>query len=271
MTADAQTMWVVDLPLQLAARAAPLRRVVGLEVATIEERLWLKVPAGDDSLLRRLQAVADAPVLKTLRNNQLVPLHGNVPVSRLPQGTWISAATFFEPQLPVAGIPGGRVSRIRLQLIRSTHERPAELLLCNAADFVQWAVTAREKQLLGCRYALSGDDTLRVFVSGQRLPPLSGQLFWMAGQVAIPVGFEWCPNVDKETLNSVLLDSLPDQKNQRPIFVWQTSADTDRQALHQNAADCVQVIAASSLIRTTRSSVRNIQLPKSISRNSGSG
>lgn len=263
MTADAQAWWVVDLPAGMAARAAQLRGIPQLEVAAVNDRLWLKVPVGDDRLLRQLQAVADAPVLKTRGPDQLVPVHGAVPIGRLPQTAWMAASAFFEPQLPIAGIPGGAIARLRLHLVRSTHERPAELLLCDAAAFVDWVITAPETRLQKCRYALCSDATPQVLVHAQQLPPLAGQLFWLAGQVGIPLGFEWSPNVDCETLNAALLGNPPATKTQQAFAIWMNPGDAGSgkagaTAAIQQVSDCVHVIAASSLIRTTRSSVRSM-------------
>ena len=148
-----------------------------------------------------------------------------------------------------------RVAKARLQLVRSTFERPANILLCEFSAFAAWADMASEIRLHACRFAVTqayeGLPMMAV-VNGTPLPPVPGRRFWLTNNVAIPSGFEWTPAVDEATLRAAVataFDACPDSA----IILWNVDSVSDA----ANASgDRLELVAQTDFITATRTNVR---------------
>jgi hypothetical protein len=134
---------------------------------------------------------------------------------------------------------------------QTNEQHDAALLLTNWPTFRDWAESAAEIRLLACRFAvcsqLDGETDFsnaspRVAIVGNPLPPLPGKRFWLAGRVAVPLGFHWSPSVDSKTLERTLCP--PQQDNLSRIWIW----EVEENILHS--------IVSSELIPAVRANIR---------------
>ena len=138
-----------------------------------------------------------------------------------------------------------------LRLIRCESERPAELLLCDSQPFSDWVGQAAEVRLQQCRFAIGETPQSKILVRGNPLPPVAGQLFWLAAQVAIPLGLTWRPHIDQASMNGVIFSAADAgaDSTERSIAVWQRSEN-------DSETESVELVNGSSFIPVTRSNVR---------------
>ncbi|MEZ6133040.1 MAG: hypothetical protein R3C59_30585 [Planctomycetaceae bacterium] len=246
--------WAFSVPLNDAGRAAVLRSEPDVKVAVVDNRLWLQGRHADESLLQRLSTLADGPVFRVDEQNRLTPIRQTVPTGKLASATWMDVNRFFTPVLPVAAVPHGQFARCTLQLQRSPDVRPAQLLVCDASLFLDWAVTAPEVRLRCLKYAVCRSTSVRVLVMGQPLPPLTGSLFWLAGQVALPLGYAWQPELDVAAMNAVLFSQWEDKPSPGTVAIWigPESANTESH---------IEIVPGSAFVTASRSNARQIGKP----------
>lgn len=245
--------WALRVALSNGNRAGRLRTVHGTEAAIVGDDLWFRGVRLDDELLPTLAAVADGPVFMLSGDDWLTPVRHRVPSARLPDADFTAAENLLTPTLPTSQLAYNFQHPVKLKLQRSSTAHVAELWCGVASEFRKWAETAPKIRLQACRYALCSDSG-RVIVRGIPLPPLAGQLFWMADRIAIPLGWHWSPAVDTAALNDVILSAAKDSHGvtDSTIVVWHP-------ATAQNSADYTEPIAGTSFIPVSRSSVRNIR------------
>ena len=145
-----------------------------------------------------------------------------------------------------------QIPRVRLTLERTMQEQDPALLITDEASFRDWASSAPEVRLQGSRFAVSRskyrepDDRSvpvpRVAVQGQPLPPLMGERYWLAGIIAIPLGFTWVPHVDVKTLETVLSRGLEESSHR--ILIWRLDGNV------------IEEIVSSDWVAVTRANVR---------------
>ncbi len=246
--------WALRVSLENCGRAGCLRTIRGTEAAIVGDDVWFCGVNLDDELLPTLAAIADGPVYVLTDNDWLTPVRHRVPAARLPAADFGSVEKFLTPVLPTSQLAGNIPQTAKLQLVRSTTERTPELWCGSSLGFRVWAETAPEIRLQACRYALSG-ATCQALVRGNPLPPLTGQQFWLAGKVAIPLGWHWSPSIDTTSMNELIVAKIEGHLSvaKSAIIVWRPASESD-------AAERIEVIAGTSFIPTTRSNVRNIPL-----------
>jgi hypothetical protein len=145
-----------------------------------------------------------------------------------------------------------QIRRVRLTLERTVQEQDAALLITDEALFRNWALSAPEVRLRGSRFAVSrskfrepddrGKPVPRVAIQGQPLPPLMGERYWLAGSIAIPLGFTWSPHVDVKTLETVM--SRGHEESSLRILVWRFDENV------------IEEIVSSDWVAVTRANIR---------------
>lgn len=244
--------WALRVTVANSARAGCLRTIRGTEAAIVGDDVWFRGVNLDDTLLPTLAAVADGPVFMLSGTDWLTPVRHQVPSARLPAADFGAVQNFLTPVLPTLRLACDIQQTTALKLVRSITERDAELWCGSSGEFRAWAEKAPELRLQACRYALCG-DTCQALVRGNPLPPLAGQQFWLAGKVAIPLGWHWVPAIDTTAMNDVIVANMDDGRAgvESTILVWFSAAD-------HYSADRIEVVAGTSFIPTTRSNVRKI-------------
>jgi len=198
--------WAFRVLQSEVRRLGELRRRSGVEAALSGAFVWVRGGGLDVPLFAVLAACADGPVFIVDGQDRLIPYGSAVPVERLPALRWKSLAQLLEPELPITQIVSARFSVCPLRLERSPVEQPVAVLVTTWSDFASWSADASEVRLRACQFAVCMDGQQRlVCLRGRPLPPLAGTFFWTAGNVAVPCGFTWAPDVDADILRAVLL------------------------------------------------------------------
>ena len=248
------TQWTFRIMLDHLYRVGNLRSMPGIMASLDSDAIWLRGDSLDDALHRILSAVADGPVFQLAPDGRLTPFGCTVPTERLVAQTWQPLTELLRPVLPSPALTKVRLPRVTLHLERmeqTNEQHDAALLLTNWPTFRDWAESAAEIRLLACRFAvcsqLDGETDFsnaspRVAIVGNPLPPLPGKRFWLAGRVAVPLGFHWSPSVDSKTLERTLCP--PQQDNLSRIWIW----EVEENILHS--------IVSSELIPAVRANIR---------------
>lgn len=242
--------WAFRIPRTNADRAGILRSIRDTQMAVVDDVVWVKGKNLDEALLSILAAIADGPVFVLTEEFLLTPVRQTVPTDHLPQCNFVSAKHFFHPTLPIPQLPREFSRRVQLKLIRCPVEHPAEFWRGAASTFKEWVETSPAIRLQQVRYAVSSGETPEIIARGNPLPPLPGRMYWLAGQVALPLGWHWSPMIDQAAMNEIILQSI-NASSQETIVIWQQSTT---ETLH----DQLEAIARTSFVPTTRSSVRQI-------------
>jgi len=247
--------WLCRIHLTNVDRVADVRAEPGIQVATDLQHFWLRGEDLKDALLIKLQSVADGPVFRLINDYELVPDGSHVPTETLPELQWNPLSTYSQLLLPVAAVPHAKVPRCQLTLVRSGRERPAELLITDFTKFASWALAAATIRLQRCQFAVMDDvkslESATCLVKGTPLPSIQGQRFWLAGRIAIPLGFEWSPSVDETTFDQVLIAQQPTEISSQDILLWRRS-----NAGHD---DSTCVVPSSAFHPATRQCIRRLQ------------
>lgn len=239
--------WALRLHRSNAARAGSLRMIPGVQATIVEDHVWVTGSDLDDTLLPLLSGVSEGPVFLVGDDRLLTPVRQSVPTARLPDAAFIPASEFFTPTMPPSNFPNPNTPTLTLKLVRSHTERPPEVWCGCKVAFREWGLTAPTIRLSCLRYAVSADS--QVCTIGSPPPPLAGTLFWLAGQVAIPLGWHWSPEIDEPSLNEFISSVLTPspESNQKTVVLWRSETDV---------ACSLETIAQTSFIPTTRSSMR---------------
>lgn len=224
----------------------------GVQAAIVREKVWLRGDGLDAAMSRLLAIVADGPVYQLASERRLIPFGATVPTERLPEAEWRLLSETLSPVIPSAQIAAVQIPRVRLTLERTVQEQEAALLVADVTTFCEWALSAPEIRLRGSRIAVSRskfrepDDCRvpvpRVAIQGQPLPPLMGERYWLAGSIAIPLGFTWSPHVNVKTLENVL--SCGFEESSRRILIWRFDENV------------IEQIVSSDWVAVTRANVR---------------
>ena len=246
--------WALKLSLNNLHRAGDLRAWNTAEGATDGTILWLRGDGLDDARQRVLAPIADGPIYRLENDGRLTPFGNAVPTGRLPDLQWKPLEQLLNPVLPLAKMAVVRLPRTVLVLERSSNERQAVILVTDWRSFQYWAISAPEIRLQTCRFAveetsrIESDSNLanspRVVIHGDPLPPLSGERYWLAGCVGVPLGYHWSPAVDVSTLETIVRGAHADHVNHDKIWIW----NRDRNTMDE--------IAVSEMVPVTRANVR---------------
>ncbi len=246
--------WAIRLSLQHLQRAGELRAWPSIEAAVSGVVVWLRGDRLDSALQRTLAPIADGPVFQHAEDGRLTVFGNAVPTERLPNLNWQRLADFLQPVLPTARLTSVQLPRITLLLERSTDVQHEAVIVTDWKSFSNWANTAPEIRLHCCRFAVSKDAAsrgplncdraARVVIQGNPLPPLEGERYWLAGRVAVPLGYRWTPAIDVATLEASICKQNEGNAGPQSLWIWNGTKNS------------IDVIEGSDLIPVTRANVR---------------
>jgi len=193
--------WAARLPRAHAAAAAALRGRADVSASIVDDQIWLRGRAMDESLDAALRRVAPQMRYTLAGDDELTPAGNVLPVGRLPNANWVPLARLLEAQRPTTALPAQSVPTVPLRLLRSEQVRPATYLLATISDFARYAGAAPGVRLRPLRFAASNEHVL---ITGSPLPPVPGLACWESSGVVAPCGWEWSPAVDAATVRRVL-------------------------------------------------------------------
>ncbi len=236
--------WAIVLHQDLARNAGPLRPISGTEVCEEGSTVWIRGEGSDDELELRLRGIPGASRYTVLPDGQLLAPGARVPKGRLPEGPWLPLRQWIAVELPTAGLAGRLAARSPLELVRSSCEREARILLTNIQSWRAHCDTAPQVRLDRWHFALRADG--RVVVLGNPLPSICGQRFAENHGVAIPIGWAFSPRVDGEVLRELFGLESGDLAICSPDGSWQRIGGYDfvratRSAVRTSAEGLIDV------------------------------
>jgi hypothetical protein len=193
--------WAVCLDKADLTAAGRLRQVADVEVCDLPGQVWLRGPALDEKLHRRLAALPGARRFYVVADGQLQPVASRLPQGRLPGGPWAPLRTWLALRLPPAGLAGWPADRAPMALVRSAHPEAASVLLTDIDRWAAYASEAPQVRLDCWRFAAADDG--RVVVRGEPLPPLPGERWVDRDGIAVPAGWRWSPTVEATIVRAV--------------------------------------------------------------------
>lgn len=198
---------IVVLTDRYKAQLYDVREMAGLKVGVQAENIWLRgihITDQQSALLRALPAEA---IYLADEEDRLFPETGTTPVARLPRLDWVPIKTFLPLRMPVSVLPSAINDKITLRLSQSSIEMPGFALLVPLTYWKAYAETAPETRLRVLQFAVSG--TGEALITGNPLPPLTGQFYWNYGNLLIPAGYHF----ELPIIADLVIGLLPAQDN----------------------------------------------------------
>jgi MoxR-vWA-beta-propeller ternary system domain bpX2 len=184
------------------AALAGLRALPGLRMNVVGERAWLHWPAGDEQVLRRVQAVAGVELF--VRRAGLWYRHGrHLPSFDVPGDAETQPLCRVLTPVPVRA-EFGENPALRpavLRLVREDRPRATTGMRCEVTTLAAWADSAPTARLAALRAARRG---AQVLLLGHSLPELpDAERFW-GGRLLLPLGFRAEPALPENALLEAL-------------------------------------------------------------------
>lgn len=158
------------------------RTVPGFEACEVAGQVWVRGPENAGWALLPAQARYSLD-----NTGRLIPVGKQLPVARLPEGSWQPLADFLRVRPPAAALPALHLAPIAWTPIPSEEMRAPGLIVLPMATFARWALETISARLRGLHFA--ADETGRVCVRGPLLPPLPGETWCLENGVAVPAGW----------------------------------------------------------------------------------
>jgi hypothetical protein len=227
--------WAARVPVAEVAAAAALRLLGGVTACVVDGDLWLRGESSTDATEHALDRLAPAGRFAVLADGALIPSGRRLPDGHLPDGaTWKPLAELIRPRVTSAALPASPPARVSLELVRSSGERPATVLVTPLVALADYADGAPAVRLERLQFAA---DATRAVIRGDPLPPLPGERFTERSGIAAPCGYAWRPAIDPTSLRRLLGLSDGDLALLAPDGTW-------------------QCVPAASFVRARRSAVR---------------
>ena len=194
--------WTVELDTRDRRTLGAIRLCHGVEAAQTDDAVWVR---GDERTplqsnpIRCLPAAARYHVIDA---DRLVRDGATVPCAKLPEARWVAIREFVVIATPPAALPGRLDRRPRLTLRRSPGAQAANVMVTGIrqlADFVDRLPGFRIKPW---RLAVRHDG--RALVWGEPLPSVGGEYFHESHGIALPLGYELEPAIDRKTLRHLI-------------------------------------------------------------------
>jgi len=192
------TRWVAWIAASDAEGLAPLRLSPGLEVAPLDDAVWLRGPVLNEAVTLALQKVPGLRRFTLLPDGQLIAEGTRVPKGQLSVSAWRPLRDWLSVALPAALGASAPENRAALQLVRTTTELPANAILTDIRSWLAWAGEVSEIRLRPLRFAAARDG--RIWIEGIPVPAVFGKRFHLRGGVAIPCGFTCAPCLEASVL-----------------------------------------------------------------------
>lgn len=189
--------WAICLARADAPAVAALRLSPGIELGDDAGNIWLRGKTLDETLARSLSALPATGRFEWLPGDALRANGSRIPVGRFPNISWRPLATWSQVQA-AAALPGEQPPRVRLRLVRSSHEAAPSVLKTTFDAWMDFTLSAGAIRLAPLRFAVSASGA--VIVAGRPLPPLPGRQFVEREGIAVPAGFSWQPAVEAEVV-----------------------------------------------------------------------
>jgi hypothetical protein len=192
--------WIIRIALTDAEALAPLR-LIRIEVAEKEPFVWVRGAGDDEQLERLVRALPAIARYEVTAGNRLRKLESRIPDEILPALNWQPLNAWLRVRMPSTNpspppYVGGY--SVGLRIVRSSEERPIDLLMTSIGEWRDFALRAPELRLRQLRFA--ADAAGNVVIRGNPLPPLPGRQFVLHANIAVQAGFTWEPAVSADVL-----------------------------------------------------------------------
>ena len=190
-----------------------LRDVANLpcNFATCESFRWIQFDEkafNRESLIGVEELASQLPgVLFLERQGKLFRKGAKVASGSLPAKLdWQPITSVLDLKLPTAALSAraAGVPRKVLRLVRSTKEVPAAAVIVDFVELGAWVNSAPQVRLdclqFSCLVERNASGQRNALVMGVPLPPLPSQHLWRRDRVLIPMGWDWDPPLDANTL-----------------------------------------------------------------------
>lgn len=204
MSATLDEVTCASLPPQALGVLADLRRSPEIRVVLAGPRAWVRWPAGDERVLRRVLPVRGVR-LYARRGHHWYQPGRHLPEWELPaeldgEGVPLSRA-LIPTRVDVVEPDEDPPEPAPLRLVRDGRVRPASALRCSVEQLARWAEMIPSGRLAAL---LAATDGPRVMVLGHPLPGLAGtERFW-GESLLLPLGFRPDPDLQDHVLRRAL-------------------------------------------------------------------
>lgn len=201
-----ETVCGASLPRSALPALAGLRRDSEITVALVDDRAWVRWPAGSDAVLCLLLPIPGVELFDRREGSWYRP-GDHLPAFGLP---WdrdldeISLARAIVPPRISAASPGPGLplpAPMRLGLVRDDRLRPTSALRCACDALGPWAETAPTAEITSIQAARSGGEVLLL---GRDLPAIVGAVRFWGDLVFRPIGFRAEPDLPEASLRDAL-------------------------------------------------------------------
>ncbi len=190
--------WAITIAREDARCLGSLRLAPGVEIGEGPELLWLRGKQGDEQFQANLACLPAITRYEWLAPETLRPVDRRIAAERLPNLNWQPLQTWMLVESPASALPADTPPARLLQLVRSTDEREADLLLTSLKELQEFSAQVAEVRLRPLQFA--ANDRGEVIVRGSPLPPLPGRRFVLHDCIGVPAGFSWAPAVALEVV-----------------------------------------------------------------------
>lgn len=227
--------YAVSLPISRVSVLADVRHLSDLVVCLVDDRVWVSGPSANSGIAEDLVTLPGQHYQWNVVG-ELTPVGKYLPTESLSRETslWTPLGDWLSLRLPITKWPATGGRQAKLTLVASDQVTPAGAVLTTVGQLRDFVGSVPEQRFADLKFAATA--TGQAFVVGNRLPPVPGPRFWMAGRVAVPLGMHWRPAIDVSCLQAGF------ESGSRTV-VWL-------------AADRWQAIDASSFASVTRAAVR---------------
>jgi hypothetical protein len=190
------------IPAESLPQLAALRTSRELRVQILNDRVWLRWPAGLEEILDVVLPIHGVQLFAYRAGNWYRPGR-HLPVFDVPdEGESVTLLHALSPA-PVA--TQRRASRqtpsVLLRLVRDDKQRRTTALTCIGSALLKWAESATTRQLASVAIAVCKD---RALLRGEGLPLLAGATRYWGGDVLFPLGFRWEPQLPESAIHGVI-------------------------------------------------------------------
>jgi len=195
--------WAICVAKEDAAALAALRLQPGIEVAEAPGQTWLRGQSGDDALATMLAALPAVGRYQWYPQKQrLRLLNEHLSATPLPELFWQPLRQWLTVEIPATALPANRPVPIVPALVRSGREQEASVIVTSLAELESFSHTSAQVRMDRLQFAAATDG--QVIIRGTPLPPVAGRRYVLhEGNVAVPAGYGWAPDVSAKVLKKL--------------------------------------------------------------------